>query len=707
MSTDNKALKLRMWAVYGVLVLFAFGIVWRLFTIQVVEGEQWRARAEVVTTKYRTVTPDRGNIYSANGTLLATTLPMYDLHMDMKAEGLTDELFGSKLDSVSTALANFFQDQSAQDYRRELIDARQRGKRYHELKRNVTFRQQKEVRTFPLFRMGRNKSGLIATKRMERKYRVNGAAKRTIGGRLNDSKWFGLEGGFNNWLRGVEGKRLERRLTGDVWMPVDDGDGTDPLPGSDVYTTLDMNLQDVADAALRKQIIATRAHHGCVVVMETATGRIRAISNLTLSADSSCAETERNWAVWEAVDPGSTIKLASLIVAMEDGLLDLDDTVHTHHGVRSWYGRKMYDSHPNYDVLTIRRAFELSSNVGIAGAIWRRYKNDPQKFVDGLKRLRLDQPVGVAMPGEGMPKILDPKSKEWNGLTLPWMAHGYSLNITPLQMLTFYNAVANKGRMMQPLFVERVERNGKVQKEYDPVVLNERICSDATLAHAHSLLEGVVDTGTATNLKSSYLRIAGKTGTAQINDAEVGYKGGKVKTHRASFIGYFPAEAPIYTCLVMVSAPRSGIYTGNWVAGPIFRSIADKVYANRLELEHVAPAQQLAQLQPRAPITIGGHSGDLHTALEGLGIAHSMPGESEWVRTEAGDSTITVKEQTVPQRSLGLVPNVLGMGLRDALFILENHGLRVHVVGTGMVSQQSLKANTRFTRGNSITIKLT
>ncbi|MEO8067748.1 MAG: penicillin-binding protein [Flavobacteriales bacterium] len=706
MTADNKAFKLRMWAVYAVLVLFALGIVVRLFTIQVVEGEKWKERAEVVTTKYRTVIPDRGNIYSSNSTLLATTLPMYDLHMDMQADGLTDDVFSANIDLLCSALADYFQDKSAQDYRRELIDARLRGKRYHEIKRNVTFHQQKEVATFPLFNLGRFKSGYIATKRMERKYRLNGAAGRTIGGKQNDSTWFGIEGGYDGILRGVEGKRLERRLTGDVWMPVDDGDGTDPLPGGEVYTTLDMNLQDVADAALRKQIIATRADHGCVVVMETATGRIRAISNLTRTGDSTCTETKRNWAVWEAVDPGSTIKLASLIVAMEDGLLTPEDTVHTHKGVRYWHRKRMEDSHPNYDILTIRRAFELSSNVGIAGAIWRRYKNDPQKFVDGLKRLRLDQQVGVAIPGEGVPKILDPKSKDWDGLSLPWMAHGYSLSETPLQMLTFYNAVANKGRMMQPQFVERIVANGKT-KTIAPVVLKEKICSDATLAQARSLLEGVVDTGTATNLKSSYLRIAGKTGTAQINDAVDGYKGGRVKSHRASFIGYFPAQAPIYTCLVMVSQPRSGIYTGNWVAGPIFRSIADKVYANRLELEHPAPAQRLARLQPHAPITIGGHSGDLHAALEGLGIAHNMPGESEWVRTEAGDSTITVREQTVPQRNLGLVPNVVGMGLRDALFILENHGLHVNVVGSGMVSQQSLKANTRYVRGNSITIKLT
>ena len=707
MITDNKALNLRMWAVYGVLVLFAFGIVWRLFTIQVVEGEQWRTRAEVVTTKYRTVTPDRGSIYSANGTLLATTLPMYDLHMDLRAEGLTDELFREHIDSLCIRLAAHFKDKSAQDYRRDLIDARQRGKRYHNIKDNVSFRDQKEVGRFPLFRLGKNTSGYIATIRMVRKYHVNGPASRTIGGKQKDGiTWYGIEGGYDEWLRGVEGKRLERRLTGDVWMPVDDGDGTDPLPGSDVYTTLDMNLQDVADAALRKQIIATRAHHGCVVVMETATGRIRAISNLTRTGDSTCTETERNWAVWESVDPGSTIKLASLMVALEDGALDLEDTVHTHKGVRYWHKKKMEDSHPNYDILTIRRAFELSSNVGIAGAIWRRYKNDPEKFVNGLRRFRLDQQVGVALPGEGVPKILDPKSGDWDGLSLPWMAHGYSLSITPLQMLTFYNAVANKGRMMQPLFVERVVSNGK-EKTFEPVVLNEKICSDATLAQARSLLEGVVDTGTATNLKSSYLRIAGKTGTAQINDAVDGYKGGKFKLHRASFIGYFPAEAPIYTCLVMVSQPRSGIYTGNWVAGPIFRSIADKVYANRLELEHHAPAQQLARLRSRAPITIGGHSGDLHTALEGLGIAHAMPGESDWVRTDAGDSSVTVQPLTVPQRNLGLVPNVVGMGLRDALFILENHGLRVTVNGTGMVTQQSLKANTRYARGNSITIKLT
>ena len=705
MNTETKAMKLRMWAVYAGLVLFALGIVWRLFTIQVIEGEKWKQRAEVVTTKLRTIQPDRGNIYSADGTLLATTLPMYDLHMDLRAEGLTDELFRTHIDSLCIALANYFQDKSAQDYKRELIDARARGKRYHEIKHNVTFRQQKDVKQFPLFRLGKNTSGYIAAKRMERKYRVNGAAKRTIGGKQQDGEsWYGIEGGYEKWLKGIEGKRLERRLTGDVWMPVDDGEGVDPAPGSDVYTTLDMNLQDVADAALRKQLLATKADHGCVVVMETATGRIRAISNLTRTGDSTCAETVRNWAVWEAVDPGSTIKLASLVVAMEDGLLTPDDTVHTHNGVRYWHRKRMEDSHPDYDVLTIRRAFELSSNVGIAGAIWSRYKNDPQKFVDGLKRLRLDQPTGISIPGEANPTILHPGHKEWSGISLPWMAHGYSLSITPLQMLTFYNAIANNGRMMQPQLVEKVV-TGRKEKAVDPVVLNEKICSDATLRHARSLLEGVVDTGTATNLKKSHLRIAGKTGTAQIYDHQDGYKGGVTKFHRASFIGYFPAEAPVYTCLVMVSKPRSGIYTGNWVAGPIFRSIADKVYANRLELEQ-APQQRLAQAKARTPITIGGHSGDLHTALTGLGIAHAMPGEADWVRTEAADSTVVLNALNVPQRSLGVVPNVVGLGLRDALFILENHGLRVNVQGTGMVTQQSLKANTRFAPGNSITIKL-
>lgn len=700
---DQRIQRIRINLVYAALVLFAVAIAVRLFTIQLVEGDKWLARAGKVATAYHSVQPDRGHIYSDDGRLLATSVPEYEIHMDLRADGLTDALFFGNLDSLCFHLARLFGDRSASEYRADLVRARDRGERYHLVKRRCDHEQLQEIERFPLYRLGRYAGGLIADKRTVRMRPFGRLAARTVGYVLKDSSAIGLEAGFDPWLRGVTGRRLERRLSGGVWMPLEDGNGQDPVPGSDIHTTIDINLQDVADDALEEQLRRNGAHHGCVVVMETATGYIKAISNLTRSGDSSYVE-DLNYAVGASTEPGSTFKVPALMVALEDGRVSLDDIVDTRNGKVRYHDRVMADAHEGgYGKITVRRALEVSSNTGISLALHGAYKNDPQRFVDGLRDLGVDRPTGVRIPGEGMPVLRGTEAKEWSGVSLPWMSIGYEVQMTPLQTLTFYNAIANNGRMMQPQFVRSVTRAGREVERFEPVAVKERICSKSTLDKIHDVLKAVVDSGTATNLGSTHFTVAGKTGTAQIASGRTGYKQ-KGVMYQASFVGYFPADAPRYTCIVVVGSPSMAGYYGNVVAGPVFKKIADKIYSNRLELQ-----VELAEAEPidrRMPVTFSGQRADLLSALGLLGIGATGEGDGEWAATTAGDSTVLVSTRAIPDEDRNMVPNVLGMGLKDALYILENRGLRVRVRGSGMVRKQSLQPGSRCFRGSIITLEL-
>ncbi len=703
MTDTTKQLRARANMVYIVMVLFALAISVRLFTIQLVEGEEWRAKAEHVATTYRTVQPDRGHIYSEDGRLLATSVPEYDVRMDMIPDGLSEEMFSSKVDSLAIRLSQLFGDRTAVEYKRDLVDARKRKERYHLVKRRADHAQVQQLREFPIFNLGRYRGGLVTEKRTVRVHPFGRLGERTVGYMLRDSTTIGLENGYDQYLKGVTGRRLERRLTGGVWMPIDDGEGVDPVEGSDIHTTIDINLQDVADDALEQQLLKHGAVYGCVIVMEVATGYIKAASNLMLYKDSTYSEAQ-NFAVGESTEPGSTFKLASLMVGLEDGLIASTDTVDTQKGAVRFRDRIMRDSHEGgYGKITVQRAFELSSNTGISVAVNRAYEKDPKRFVDGLRRMGLDLPTGVLVPGEPRPTMRNPGEKGWSGVSLPWMSIGYEVSLTPLQTLTFYNAVANNGRMMKPRFVSHITRNGKVTSTFEPQVINERIASDKTLDIVQGMLQGVVASGTATNLRAAHFAIAGKTGTAQIA------RNGSYKQHgvsyQASFVGYFPADAPKYSCIVVVNGPTMSGYYGNVVAGPIFKEIADKIYSNRLELQqgvHLAKAKG-----PSSPISLSGNSADLRTAMEALKVPMVFDTESEWVTTQAGDSSVTLVSRGIPTGAMDLVPNVLGMGLKDAIYILENRGLRVRFEGSGMVKRQSLPPGTKATSGSMIVIELT
>lgn len=703
--SEKRQFKARVMLVYLFMVAFGVAIAVKLFTIQLVEGDKWIAKAGTVATTYRVVEPDRGHIYSEDGRLLATSVPEYEVRMDMVPDGLTQEVFMQHVDSLAWHLSNLFGDRTPQEYRRDLVDARHRKERYHLLRRKADHLQAQQLRAFPIFRLGRYKGGLITEKRTVRVRPFGRLAARTVGYVLRDSgaTAIGLEGGYDQHLKGVTGRRLERRLTGGVWMPMEGGEGVDPVPGSDIHTTIDINLQDVADAALEAQLQKHGAQYGCVVVMEVATGYIKAISNLTRRNDSTYVE-DLNYAIGHATEPGSTFKLASLMVGLEEGLIKATDTVDTRRGQVRYHDRIMKDSHEGgHGRITVQRSFELSSNTGISQAVYKAYQKEPRKFIEGLRAFGIAEPTGVQIPGEPMPVLRGPGEKGWSGVSLPWMSIGYEVAITPLQTLAFYNAVANNGRLMQPQLVDRVSRNGRTVRRMEPVVLRERICSKSTIDVVHGMLQGVVDSGTATNLRAAHFSIAGKTGTAQIAKAQAGYKGQGV-SYQASFVGYFPADAPKYSCIVVVNGPTMSGYYGNVVAGPIFKEIADKIYSNRLELQR--ETRLADRVGPLTPVSLSGHSADLRLAFAALQVPLQVQGEAEWVTTQAGDSMVTLLPRAIPSDALDRVPNVLGMGLKDALYILENRGLRVRFQGSGMVRQQSLPPGTRLRQGATIHIEL-
>lgn len=694
----------KAYIVFTMICLFALFIVGKIFFIQFVNGAKWEEKVEHLTTDLREITPVRGNIYGANDDMLATSVPIYEIRMDMLADGLSDETYKAQIDSLCMALSSLFGDRSSAEYRKGFAQARVKGNRYYRVKGNVDFDQVQAAKKFPIWRNGRYKSGVIFEKRTVRLMPFKGLATRTVGYERDGVQPVGVEGAFNTVLSGKPGQRYEKRLAGGIWMPVTDKNEVEPEDGCDVYTTIDVNIQDVATNALRKQLKEHNARHGCAVLMEVKTGYIKAIANLTLTDDSTYSEIY-NYAVGEATEPGSTFKLPSLMAAFEDGLLTLDDTVDTENGAHRFYDRIMRDSnHEGHGVIDVLTAFEKSSNVGVSKLIDRSYGKNPQKFVDRLYKMGLGRKLGLSIAGEGTPKIKDPSDLSWSGVTLPWMSIGYETLMTPIQILTFYNAVANDGVMMKPLFVSEIRRNGELIRENKPVVLNQAIASRETIAKAKKMLESVVTKeGTAYNLRNSAFHIAGKTGTAQIANEKYGYKYEQAVSYQASFVGYFPAEAPEYTCIVVVNGPSNDVYYANRVAGPVFKEIADKVYAQRFDLieKH---ERQINPTAYKVPVSKSGNSYDLLTIFKDFGVQTAdRSGGSKWVTTTTLPDTISIEKRSMKE---GLTPNVLGMGLRDGLYLLENCGYKVTIRGNGMIVKQSLAPGSLTQKGQNITIEL-
>lgn len=702
MKDGRKTILNRLYGMYVLLLVFAVAIVYKLFAIQFIESTDWEQQGENQTTALRTQEAVRGNIYADDGSLLATSIPIYEVRMDPNTDALTDEIFYQDVDRLARGLAHVLPNRNATQWKNRLKKARKDGQRFHLIARNIKYDKLQELETLPIFDRGRYRGGFIAIQQNKRERPFRHLAARTIGYDRNGANPVGLEGAYRNQLRGVDGSQLMQKISGGVWMPLKDENEVEPQDGSDLHTTIDINIQDVAEQALMEQLVKQGADHGCVVLMEVQTGHVKAIANLSKGEDESYYE-HYNYAVGESTEPGSTFKLASLIAALEDGLVDLDDTVDTEDGTHKFYDEVMRDSHEGgYGVITLQRAIEVSSNVGISKVMDRIYGRKPREFIDRLYSMNLASPLKLEIYGEGKPEIKTPDAEDWSGISVPWMSIGYEVRLTPMQILAFYNAIANDGVMVKPLLVKNIKQRGKVIREFDPVVLNSSICKKSTVDKVKKALEGVVERGTAMNLRNANYKIAGKTGTAQIANDKYGYKYESKVSHQASFVGYFPAEAPKYTCIVVVNAPSKNVYYGNLVAGPIFKEIADKVYATKIEIHDALAANE--NTVNRMPYSKNGYRKDLKNVFASLNVpVNDKSPDADFVVSQVQDEKVALEVRRIKK---GLVPNVLGMGARDAIHILENHGVKVKLEGRGVVTEQSLNPGDKLSGNDFITLRL-
>jgi len=695
-----------LWRVYGVtllLVLAAITIFMQAVRIQVVQGDHWRAQADSLYLSYQPVKAHRGNIYATDGSLIASSLQFYEIRMDTRTPGLTNEIWERNIDSLAHHLAfEISSNATLAEHKRRLNKARRTGNRYFLIKRNASYPEVEKMRKFPIFNLGATRGGYIEVPKPKRKKPFGVLASRTIGHARTQSQSVGLEAAYNEALSGTAGQRLMQRISGGFYIPVNDLSEIEPKNGLDVVSALDMNLQDIVEESLHQGLKRHRGTWGTAILMEVATGKIRAIANLEINSDGLYYESF-NHAIGSSIEPGSTFKLASTMALLEDGLAKPDDAVNLNKGKKRFHDRDMYDSSPHgLNWTSLRKSFEISSNVGIASLIQSNYGSTKKadKFIGRLKQMHLHQTLGVEIQGEGKPFIKEAYSNKWYGTTLPWMSTGYELQLTPLQVLTLYNTVANGGRMMKPQFVEEIQELGETIEKFDPVVVEKQMLSEQTIRTAQKLLEGVVERGTAKDIQPSHYKIAGKTGTSITNYMKI--KPGVRKIYRASFAGYFPADKPIYSCLVMIHDPKEDSRFGSSVAAPIFREISDKCYATTIRAHRAVNEKAVAFEVKRLPNYQAGQSSELGKILAFAGVPFQDDSESPWSVIRPGKEQLLLSTRRVGQEG---VPSVIGMGLRDAIYLLENKGLKVKYDGVGRVTKQSIKPGTKQ-RNETITLTL-
>jgi cell division protein FtsI (penicillin-binding protein 3) len=687
--------------VYIAIALLAVALLVRILILQYVQRIKWADMSEKYVYKTAEMPANRGDILTSDGRLLASSIPYYTIYMDTRSSGMSSSTWAGGINGLSAGLAQLLGERSAASWKSAISEARKNGDRYFLIQRKVNFETLKKLKELPIFREGQYKGGMVAQADNRRILPSSDLASRTIG-YLNlgsEGNEVGVEGAFDKDLSGKNGIAVKQRLTGGDWIIVDGPNSVDSRDGNDVVTTLDLDLQDVATSALRNQLRKNNADHGCAVLMEVSTGNVKAIANLGLQDDGDYHEAY-NYAIGESTEPGSTFKLPSLMAAIEDGVIDTGDYVDTGTGTVKYYDKIIRDT-KEHGRITVKQVFEESSNVGTSKLIYEHYKNNPKDFVNRLYAMRLNKPLDIQLKGEGEPLIRYPGDKLWSGLTLPMMSHGYEVQLTPLQILTFYNAVANDGKMMRPLFVTAVMRNGSVIKSYEPEVIINSIASRSTIRKAKKMMEGVVERGTATNLRNPNYKIAGKTGTAQIAHDKYGYRSGQRVSYSASFVGYFPAESPLYSCIVVVNSPSNGVYFGNVVAGTVFKEISDKVYATRFFRDYKPENKE--DIKPSAPDAGNGYRADLNEVLKNLEINYRRTADDDWVATKESGDTVSLTGIKIQP---GLVPDVRGMSMRDALYLLENKGIRVRYTGKGRVLRQSPEHGARYNEETVVSLEL-
>lgn len=676
-------------------MLFAVAVVVRIGHIQFIEGKKWAEMGERISFDYKRVKATRGNIYSDNGSLLATSLPFYKIAFDASIP--SDEVFHRGVDSLAWRLSVFFKDKSQKDYKRMLVDARETGKQYIILnRRKINFQEKKMMMDWPVIREGRLRGGAIFEKVDVRYMPFSNLGRRTIGFINENDRGAGLEFSFNAQLGGQDGYAYYQKIAGGVWKPIFDANNVKAVDGLDLQTTLDINLQDVAETALHKAMVQHDADEGMVVVMEVQTGEVKAITNLSSDGNGNFSE-KLNLAA-RLYEPGSTFKLVTMIALLEDANVQLTDSIDTGNGEYLFYNEKVRDHEEGgLGKVTIQEAFEHSSNVAMARLADRYFGVRPGNFVNYLDKLGLSARLGIQIAGEPTPKIKRPGEKGWSGISLPWMAYGYGFEITPLHILALYNAVANDGVMIKPVVVKSVRRADEEEEAFNTEVINKRICSRETLQKLRILLEGVVENGTAKNIKGTHYRIAGKTGTAQILE-----NGHYTKKYVTSFVGYFPAHEPKYSAMVLIRNPRGWYQYGSNVAAPVFKEIADNIYSRDLGLHDPISLPKYVK-NDVLPFIKAGNQEELTALCNELGISNHSLTDEQWVRTSRSGNGVGWKKNL---QGPGIVPDVFGMTFRDAIFLLEQSGLTVFYEGRGRVEKQSITAGSRASRGDRIYLTL-
>ncbi len=663
MSITEKNIVNRLGWVVLVLTLLFVVLAIRVGYIQSVEGAYYQKISKQRTIKTDTIFANRGNIYATDGNLLATTMSKYTVRLDMVT--IKNSVFEENINALSDSLSVLF-GRSSSHYRQYLRKAKRRKNRYLLLARNLGYIDYVRLKSFPILNLGQYRGGVITEQKNVRARPLGEIGVRTVG-YADYRGHVGIEGAYIKYLKEHHGWRKKQKIAKGQWKPINDKNEKEPKDGSDVITTIDVNIQDIAHHALLEQLEKFEADHGCVVVMERKTGEIRAIANLGKNGASGGYYEKRNYAIYEAQEPGSTFKLASLLVGLEDKKVDTGNVIDTEKGRIKVYGRSIIDSHRGgYGKISLARAIEVSSNVGIAKMVMQNYKKHPQQFVDGINKLGFGRKIGVPIKGEGKPFIPNPKyvkrgdPKSWNGLSLPWMAWGYGVKVTALQLITFYNAIANDGVMVKPKFIKELRNNGTIEKTFDPEVINPKIASKETIKKLQTILENVVKRGTGEKLYESNFSMAGKTGTCQTE-----YWTGNTQ-YVSSFAGFFPANNPKYSCIVVVNKPnkRKGYY-GATVAAPVFKAIAQKIYASDLQEKKVTfTSPVLAMVEER------------HQKFQ-----------KENIKAE------------------NLMPNVKGMSVMDAVSLLENKGLQVVVTGgLSFVKKQSIRKGVGLVKNQKVTL---
>jgi cell division protein FtsI (penicillin-binding protein 3) len=637
--------------------LFAIGITYKLIDIQFFKGDFYRKKAEERTVKNFEIKANRGNVYTADGSLLATSVSKFDIRMD--AVTISNENFEQHIKGLSKSLSKML-GKSAGFYENYIRIARKNKNRYLFITRNLSYKQYLKIKAFPIFNLGVYKGGFIAEQRTVREHPIGKMAERAVG--YDDYRGrVGIEGNFHKYLQGKNGKRLKQRIAKGQWKPLSDNNEVEPVDGKDIITTIDLNIQDIAHHALLGQLEKYEADHGTAVVMEVKTGEIKAIANLGRNREGKYYE-RLNYAVGESHEPGSTFKLMSIMVALEDKVIDTATIIDTEEGKYKVYDRTVRDTHKGgYGKISAARVFEVSSNVGVVKIIEQHYGNDPQKFIDGLQRMEVGKKLNIPIKGEGVPKLPDPNDKKnWYGTSLAWMTHGYGVSITPLQTLTFYNAVANNGEMVRPRFIKEIRTQDKVIEKFEKEVINSKICSQETIDKVREMMKNVVKRGTATNIYNKNYELAGKTGTCQTE-----YWTGQTK-YISSFAGYFPADNPQYSCIVIIHKPKKEIgYYGADVAGPVFKQIAHKIYTDTPLLDEINDLKNTPK--------------SINTGFETYYKA--------------------AREQSEK------MPDLKNMSGMDAVALLENLGMKVLFKGTGKVKRQSVKAGEKLDK--NVIIELT